>query len=328
MAGFGLAWYAPRPMNSPRVGYIYVPAFLDHLTGEGHPECPQRLTAIHTELASSGVLARLTCLDPAPATREQLALVHEPTMIDRIEALSAQGGGSLDEDTSASPGSLKAALLAAGAGITAVEALYAGVIDRAFLALRPPGHHATGQRSMGFCLFNNVAVAAAHALTHKGARRVAILDWDLHHGNGTQDIFYARADVLYVSLHQSPLYPGTGAARETGEGDGRGFTLNIPLQAGANDETFMAKLHQQVIPALKRYAPDLILISSGFDAHTDDPLGALDLTDDGYRKMTEAMTQVAGELTQGRLLSFLEGGYDLPALGRSARAHVEALLRP
>ena len=312
---------------TPRVGYIYSPVFLEHETGDGHPETPARLTAIHDEIERSGVLAKLVRLDPVPATREQLSLVHDPTMIDRVEALAAQGGGALDEDTAVSAGSLRAALLAAGAGITAVDALYAGVVDRAFLALRPPGHHATGQRSMGFCLFNNVAVAAAYALARKGAKRVAVVDWDLHHGNGTQDIFYARADVLYISLHQSPLYPGTGAARETGEGEGHGTTLNITLPAGASDETFANKLRSQVMPALRRYGPDLLIVSAGFDAHTDDPLGALDVTDDGYRMMTEAIAQVAQELTGGKLLSFLEGGYDLPALARSARIHVEALLR-
>ena len=317
---------------APRVGYVYSATFLEHVTdlyghgGEPHPEAPDRLLAIHREIEESGLISRLVRLDPAPATRAQLSLVHEPTMIDRVEALSAQGGGLLDEDTVVSSGSLKAALLAAGAGLTAVDALAAGTVDRAFLALRPPGHHATASRSMGFCLFNNVAVAAQYAIAHKGARRVAIVDWDLHHGNGTQDIFYARSDVLYISMHQHPLYPGTGAARETGEGEGQGSTLNIPLPAGAGDEVFVDKVKKVVVPALRRFAPDLLLISSGFDAHKDDPLGSLEVTDAGFRRVTELAVAAATELTGGRLISFLEGGYNLQALARASRAHVEALL--
>lgn len=321
MAGFGLAWYAPRPMNSPRVGYIYVPAFLDHLTGEGHPECPQRLTAIHSELESSGVLARLTRLDPAPATRDQLALVHEPTMIDRIEALSAQGGGSLDEDTAASPGSLKAALLAAGAGITAVEALYAGVIDRAFLALRPPGHHATGQRSMGFCLFNNVAVAAAHALTHKGAKRVAILDWDLHHGNGTEAIFAAEPRVQYLSSHQHPLYPGTGMESDTGVGN----IVNAPLPLRAGSAVFRDAWRARLLPALEAFRPQLVLVSAGFDGHRLDPLADLELTAEDYRWLSAELADVASRHCGGRLVSVLEGGYSLTALRECSVAHLRGL---
>lgn len=318
--------------RAPRVGYVYSPVFLEHVTdlyghtGEAHPESPDRLKAVHGALEEAGLVAKMQRLEPVPATRAQLSLVHEPTLIDRVEALSAQGGGLLDEDTVVSSGSLKAALLAAGAGITAVEAMAADTIDRAFLALRPPGHHATASRSMGFCLFNNVAVAAAHALNHTGAKRVAVVDWDLHHGNGTQDIFYARSDVLYISLHQHPLYPGTGMQRETGEGEGQGSTLNIPLPAGAGDDVFLDKLRKIVVPALRRHAPDLLLVSAGFDAHAGDPLGSLEVTDEGYRKMTEVLVAAANELTGGKLISFLEGGYDLSALGRSARAHVEALL--
>jgi acetoin utilization deacetylase AcuC-like enzyme len=179
---------------------------------------------------------------------------------------------------------------------------------------------------MGFCLFNNIAVAAAYAIAQKGIRRVAIVDWDVHHGNGTQDIFYARSDVLYISLHQHPLYPGTGMTRETGEGEGHGSTLNIPLPAGSGDEVFVDKLKKVVVPALRRHQPDLLMISAGFDAHRDDPLGSLETTEEGYRKITEVLAGAARELTGGRILSFLEGGYSLGALARSARAHVEALL--
>jgi acetoin utilization deacetylase AcuC-like enzyme len=318
--------------TTPRVGYIYSPIFLEHITdlyahgGEAHPEGPDRLMAIHHGIEESGLLAKLSRLEPTPATRAQIALVHETTMMDRVEALSAQGGGLLDEDTVVSSGSLKAALLAAGAGIVAVDAVLSGAVDRAFLALRPPGHHATASRSMGFCLFNNAALAAAWALHHHGLKRIAIVDFDLHHGNGTQDIFYARSDVFYVSLHQHPLYPGTGAARETGEGEGHGHTLNIPLPAGSGDEVFLNKMKSVVVPALRRYQPQLLLISAGFDAHKDDPLGALEVSDDGYRKVTDSLVAAAVELTGGKLVSFLEGGYDLPALARSARKHVEGLL--
>jgi acetoin utilization deacetylase AcuC-like enzyme len=326
---------SPADRLSPpscRVGYAYSPAFLEHITdlfgthGEAHPEGPDRLIAINHAVEDAGLDRELVKIEPRAATRGQLQLVHESTMIDRVEALAAQGGGLVDEDTVVSSGSMKSALVAAGAGIVAVDHVIGRQLDRAFVAVRPPGHHATASRSMGFCLFNNAAVAAAHALSHHGLKRVAIVDWDLHHGNGTQDIFYHRADVFYASLHQHPLYPGTGAARETGEGEGLGTTLNIPLPAGSGDELFLEKMRRVIVPAVRRYQPQLLMISSGFDAHAADPLGQLEVTESGFRRMTDLVVELAVEVCDGRIVSFLEGGYDLAALGRSACAHLEGLL--
>jgi acetoin utilization deacetylase AcuC-like enzyme len=320
------------PHSTPRVGYLGSSVFLEHVTDlfsrsdDSHPETPQRLVAIQQAMDASGLFSKLTRLEPVPATRSQLSLVHEPTMIDRVEALAAAGGGLLDEDTVVSPGSLNAALLAAGGGILAVDRVLAGELDRVFLAVRPPGHHATASRSMGFCLFNNVAVATAHALSDRRLKRVAIVDWDLHHGNGTQDIFYSRGDVFYVSLHQHPLYPGTGLARESGEGEGHGATLNIPLPAGSGDAVFVEKLKRQVIPALRRFGPELVMLSAGFDAHDGDPLGGLEVSTAGFRQFTDLMVEFANEACQGRIISFLEGGYNLGALAESVVAHVEGLL--
>ncbi len=291
------------------------PWFLVHETGS-HPENAGRMRAIMAELERSGQLHER--LDPefGPASREQLELVHQPAYLDELEAAAKSGGGWIDGDTIVRPDSFSVASLAAGAAVTAVDAVLNGDASRAFVLARPPGHHATPNRGMGFCLLNSVAIAAAHAL-ERGMERVFILDWDVHHGNGTQDAFYNSDRVFFCSIHQSPLYPGTGAASERGHGPGVGFTLNLPLPPGLGDEAYRQVMEESVLPAALAFAPDLVLVSAGFDAHQDDPLANMRLTEEGFRDLAAAAMTIAAESASGRLVAVLEGGYDPAALGRS-----------
>ncbi len=260
-------------------------------------------------------------------TLEELSRVHSPQYIERLELSLRRGQGFLDGDTFFSPGSRAAAWGAAGAGISAVDALVRGDARRAVLLARPPGHHATRERAMGFCLLNNVAIAAAHARA-LGLARVAIVDWDVHHGNGTQDIFESDPSVYFSSLHQWPLYPGTGRADEVGVGDGAGFTLNLPLPADSNSGVYVAAFERILLPALEAYRPDLLLISAGFDAHERDPLSSMRLSTEAYGWMAARLADLADRLEHGRVLLALEGGYDLRAIEHSIRASVSGLLNP
>ncbi len=302
-------------------GLLSHPRFLDHATGAGHPERPARLRAILTRLDDAGLSAELDVREPAVLDPARLLTVHDASVVARAEAASRAGGGVLDGgDTVVSEASYEAALLAAGAACEAVDHVLAGTWRNAFVACRPPGHHAERDRSMGFCLFNNVALAAEHARA-SGAARVAIVDFDVHHGNGTQHTFEERADVFYASLHQWPWYPGTGAAHERGRGAGLGATLNLPLPAGSGDAAYLRAFEDTLLPALENFAPDLLLVSAGFDAHERDPLSGTRVTTAAYAEMTRLLRGLAG----GRLVSLLEGGYDLAALADSVEAHVGAL---
>ncbi len=296
------------------------PAFLGHDTGAGHPESAERLRAIADALAAPrfGSLPRR----PAPeAARAQLERVHTSAMIDGVlAAIPREGHARIDGDTVVSPGSRAAALRAAGAVCAAVDAVLGGETRRAFCAVRPPGHHAEPDRAMGFCLFNNIAVGAAHALAAHDLERVAILDFDVHHGNGTQAAFARRPQVLFASSHQSPLYPGTGAASETGIGN----IVNMPLPPGAGGVAFRA-VWERFFARLAAFHPALILMSAGFDGHRRDPLANLELVEDDYGWIAERACEVADDSCAGRVVSVLEGGYDLPALAASAAAHVAAL---
>ncbi|HET8760644.1 MAG TPA: histone deacetylase [Nitrospiria bacterium] len=307
-------------------GLVTDPGFLAHNTGPSHPESPRRLEAILRRLESTDLSKRLVRL-PAPLVdRRWLETVHTPRHVDRIEsAAPEQGYVYLDADTPMSPGSYRAALQAVGGTLAAIDAVMAGRIANAFCAIRPPGHHAEPARAMGFCLFNNVAVAARYVQRQHGLGRVLILDWDVHHGNGTQAAFYDDPTVLYVSLHQYPWYPGTGGADERGAGPGEGYTLNVPMAAGRGDEEYLAAFDAQITPAVRAFAPEFILISAGFDAHRDDPLAMMELTETGYRAMTEIVNGWAAASANGRIVSCLEGGYNLTALADSATTHVRAL---
>jgi acetoin utilization deacetylase AcuC-like enzyme len=305
----------------------------------GHPERPERVAAIEAALVADPALTKgLTMLEPAipaetpvpgaAATRDAVSGIHHQALVDGIfregAAADARGsGGWIDADTYIGPGSLEAACGAVLCGREAVRQVLEGKTSTAFSFCRPPGHHATHSTPMGFCLFNNIAAAAQLALL-SGLERVAIVDFDVHHGNGTQDIFYERADVLYVSTHQWPLYPGTGAAGERGQGNGEGFTLNLPLPAGTGDEGFRQVFDEQVLPALDAYSPQLLLVSAGFDAHSADPLAGMELTTAGFGELTGRLLDLAERRCDGRSAWLLEGGYDLQALGSSAAAMVAA----
>jgi acetoin utilization deacetylase AcuC-like enzyme len=296
------------------------PVFLEHLTGPHHPERPARLDAVSRGLAVPDVAELLTPLEPRPATRVDLERVHPAAYLDRLESMADAGGGWIDADTVISRRSAAAAALAAGAGLTAIDALRRGEGRAAFCAVRPPGHHATRSEAMGFCLVSNIAVVAA-ALADAG-ERVWILDYDAHHGNGTQAVFYDDPRVLFVSTHQWPLYPGTGRHTETGSGAGEGTTLNVPLPPGTTGDVYLRAFDELIAPAVDRFAPTWLLISAGFDAHRADPLTDLGLSAGDFSALTErALTLVPA----GRVLAMLEGGYDAEALGASAAAVVTAL---
>ena len=294
---------------------------LRHSAGPGHPESPARLQSVLAALDDPG-FAALARAEAPRATRDQLARVHEAALIDDIFANAPeQGFVRFDADTVMSPDSLEAALCAAGAVCAAVDAAIDGSATRAFCAVRPPGHHATRNAAMGFCLFNNVAVGAAHALA-RGIERVAIVDFDVHHGNGTQDIFWSEPRVLYASTHQSPLYPGTGTRAETGVGN----IVNAPLPPRSGSAEFRMAFEQVVLPALRTFKPQLVIISAGFDAHRLDPLADLNLDAEDYAWATRELVDIATKYASGRVVSSLEGGYSLTALRESTAAHVGALM--
>ncbi|MHB1356061.1 MAG: histone deacetylase family protein [Anaerolineae bacterium] len=307
------------------VGYIYNPVFLDHVMGDC-PEGPQRLDAIMQRLQVSGLLSQLERLPSRPATLEELQRNHAPELISLIKGLAEGGGGDLDNDTFISKGSYQAALYAVGAAITASELACTGQVARSIVLERPPGHHATTRRAMGFCLFNNVAVAAHAALALGWVKRLAIVDFDVHHGNGTASSFAEDPRVLFISTHQSPLFPGTGDWRDIGFGEGRGSTLNIPLAPYTGDLGFRLAYDLLIAPALQRFHPELILVSAGYDAHWSDPLADLMLSVSAFWEITHKLITLAEELCSGRLVYILEGGYNLEALGHCVAASIAAML--
>ena len=310
-----------------KTGLAYSEAFLRHETGAHHPERPDRLRAIVAQLRASGTWDALQVWEPEPTGDATLELIHSATHVAEMRDFIARGGGHIDADTTASAGSWEAALRAAGGVVEAVERVSSGALDNAFCLVRPPGHHATPSQAMGFCLFNNVAIAAAWLLSTGRAKRVAILDYDVHHGNGTQDAFYERADVLYISTHQYPLYPGTGHWHETGAGAGAGYTINLALPPGSGDDVYAGALQQIIEPAVRRYAPDFVLVSLGFDAFWADPLASLRLSIAGaYTPLLRSARELAAEFADSRMVVALEGGYDLNALGHGTDAVCRLLL--
>jgi acetoin utilization deacetylase AcuC-like enzyme len=298
------------------------PICMEHDPGAGHPERPERLQAIVKAL-SGPEFAALERREAPLAERDRVALVHDGHYVDAIlHAVPALGHRALDPDTYLSPASGEAALRAVGGVCAAVDAVVEGAVANAFCALRPPGHHAERSSAMGFCLFNNVAVAARHAQDRHGMGRVAVVDFDVHHGNGTQHMFEPHADLFYASSHQYPAYPGTGSASETGQGN----IVNVPLRPGAGSAAFRAAYGEVILPKLRAFAPDLLLVSAGFDAHTRDPLCQLEVETEDFRWLTEELAEVAAAKSGGRMVSTLEGGYDLVALAQCAQAHVAVLM--
>jgi len=298
------------------------PSSLEHETG-AHPEGSGRVEAIEAELSARDWLGWERREAPA-VDRDALRAVHPDGHVEAVRAVSERGGGSFDPDTVASAGSYTAALHAAGGACALVEALLAGEAPTGFCALRPPGHHAEPAQAMGFCLFNSVAVAARHALDSLGARRVLILDWDVHHGNGTNDIFHASEEVLFGSIHQSPLYPGTGPLADVGSGAGEGYTINLPVPPGSGEETWLALVEHVVVPAARAFGPDLVLISAGYDAHRADPLASCRLETHSFAELARHVRAV-GDATGAPVGAVLEGGYDVGALAASVAATLEAL---
>ncbi len=318
----------PSPGGSApeQVAFLRHPFSLEHDTGP-HPERAERIVAIEAELEGRGWpgLRRVEAPEVAP---EALAAVHPEDHVAAIRALSQRGGGAIDLDTVTSPGSYRAALHAAGGAMHMVDLLLGEAPDRprgAFCSLRPPGHHAEAARAMGFCLFNNVAVAARRARDAHGCERVLVLDWDVHHGNGTNDIFWDDDGVLFVSTHQWPLYPGTGAARDTGGPGAPGYTVNLPVPPGAGDPQFVSLVEHLVVPLARCYAPELVLVSAGYDAHRDDPLAGCSVTDAGYGAMTAALLRLCAQLGDVPLGMVLEGGYALGPLARSVAVTLEVM---
>jgi acetoin utilization deacetylase AcuC-like enzyme len=308
-------------------GLVYHSAYLEHDMGAGHPESPNRLRAIMQHLEQSGTAARLARIEPRKAEDEWITQIHTPSYLAMLKTHAPTNGRvSLDPDTSMSPGSLTAAYLAAGGALAAVDAIMSQQVDHVFCAVRPPGHHAEAGRAMGFCLFNNVAIAARYVQKRYGIQRVLIVDWDVHHGNGTQHSFEDDPSVLFFSTHQFPHYPGTGRESERGRGAGEGFTIDVPMEAGEGDEEYRAIFQKSLVPAAEAFKPEFVIISAGFDAHKDDPLANMGLTEEGYADLTSLVTGIAKRHARGRILSSLEGGYHLTALAASVDRHIQTLL--
>jgi acetoin utilization deacetylase AcuC-like enzyme len=303
------------------------PRCREHLVGREHPERPERFDAVLQGLRRARLSERVTPLSARSATPEELLLCHTAGYLQTAQHDIAAGNPYLTTgDTDVTPNSWEIALVAAGSVLNAVDAVAAGEVRNAFCVVRPPGHHATPSRGMGFCVVNNIAIGARYAQRKQGLQRVLIVDWDVHHGNGTQDTFYTDPTVFFFSTHQWPLYPGTGRADETGAGPGLGFTMNFPFPAGSGRKEILGAVENSLVPAAKQFRPDLVMISAGFDSRIDDLLGDFQLTDRDFTDLTRAVMAIADEHANGRVVSVLEGGYNLTGLASAAAAHVEALL--
>lgn len=315
-------------MSLPRrTGFVYHEDYLLHETGRSHPESPDRLRAIVGRLKGADLLSELELIEPSPAPVELIALIHDPDYIEEVRVGCQRGARYMHSpDTPVCPRSYEVARLAVGGVLAAIDAVMNGRVQNAFCTIRPPGHHAVRDRAMGFCLFNNVAIGARYLQREHGVGRVLIIDWDVHHGNGTQAAFYDDPTVFYFSVHQYPFYPGTGSEAERGAGPGLGYTLNVPLRAGSGDEEYVRVFEEILRPKAEEFDPDFVLISAGFDPHFNDPIGGMRVTPQGFGKLTEIVKGIAEDSCEGKLVSALEGGYDLKGLAESVEAHIRALM--
>lgn len=305
---------------------VYSKQFVKHETGQ-HPERPQRITAIEQALKESSFHASIHWIEPRQATVDELLMVHTRSHVDAMESLASRGGGMADPDTVVGPQSFEIACLSAGAALRAIDCVLQTKHTRAMAVSRPPGHHATADLAMGFCLFNNIAIAARYAQQYYNIKKILIVDWDVHHGNGTQDIFYEDDTVFFLSTHQHPHYPGTGREYETGRGQGVGYTKNLPFPPYTPPDTIVKAVDSTLRSITETFIPDLVLVSAGFDGHKDDPLGNWLLEEPHYRNMTRLVCDIANRCCQGRVVSCLEGGYNLKSLANSYAAHCEELLK-
>jgi len=309
------------------VGFVFDERCAAHQQDPGHPESPERIAVIKEALEKEGLLSKMLSISTREATDEELQLVHTQEYIDKVRRVCADAPESLGPDVFIMTSkSLPAALLAAGGGFEAVDAIQEGKVLRVFCDTRPPGHHALPGRAMGFCIFNNIALAARYAQKKYGLKRILIVDWDVHHGNGTQDIFYEDANVMYFSSHHYPFYPGSGSTLEKGFGEAWGTTLNFPMEGGSGDADFIEGYERLLLPATSDFMPQMVLISCGFDSHFRDPLGGMGLTEKGFSRLTELIVKIAEKTCGGKIVSFLEGGYNIQAIATSALAHVRALM--
>jgi acetoin utilization deacetylase AcuC-like enzyme len=300
--------------------------YLKHFAGRSHPERPERI-AVMIEMAESLKRDHLQIITPREATRAEIALCHRPEYIDVVAHTAQLDRFDFDPDTHASRDSFATALLAAGGVLTATEAVFDGAAENAFALVRPPGHHALANRAMGFCFFNNVAIGAEWLIRRKGLKRVMVIDWDLHHGNGTQDTFYDSPEVLYISTHQFPHYPGTGSLLEVGAGEGLGYTVNAPMPAEYGDAEYLRVFDEVIMPVGRAFKPQFIMVSAGFDCHWRDPLGEMQVTEDGFRQMMRRIKRLAAECCDGKIVAALEGGYNLEAIANSGAAVIEEMGR-
>lgn len=310
----------------PKVGIVLDKLYVDHDNGMGHPESQERILAIVDMLNFTKLMDEVVRIAPRDATREEITLVHTPEHYDNIASTKGKPKVFLDADTSTCPVSFDAAVRASGGMLSAIESVLSGEVDRALPLVRPPGHHAEADRAMGFCLFNHAAVGAAYLTRVKGLDRVLVIDWDLHHGNGTQHIFFEDPAVLYFSIHQYPYYPGTGALEEKGSGEGEGYNINVPLPSGMGDDEYLKIFREILGPVIEQYKPEFIVVSAGFDTYFDDPLGGMKVTPAGFAKMTRFLTDSADKHSKGNIVFILEGGYNLDGLWISSKEVIEELL--
>lgn len=309
-----------------RTGFVYHPDYLKHDAGAFHPESPQRLKAIVDGVKNSGLWDKLVHIAPSPASVEQVQYIHTENYVKFLQEFCLRGGGNLELDTGVSKDSYDVALLAVGGVLKALDAVLDGEVNNAFAAVRPPGHHALSDTGKGFCLFNNLAIGARYLQKEKGLERILIVDWDVHHGDGTNYTFYDDPTVFYFSVHQYPFYPGTGRAYETGKGVGAGYTLNVPVPFGSKVEHYIDIFENKLKPIGLKFDPDFVLISAGFDGHKDDPLGGTELTSASFGKLTDIVKEIADESCNGMIVSSLEGGYEPKAVAESVIEHLKSLM--